>query len=133
MLLKNPRLQSVDTIEIEAQMVSTVRQLSDQVGEIFSDPRSRIIIDDAKSYFAASRSRYDLIVAEPSNPWVSGVASLFTAEFYRSMLRHMTDDGVFVQWRQTYETDYPSISSVMRALGAHFQTTPCIRPLTAIS
>ena len=129
MLLKNPRLQSVDTIEIEAQMVSTVRQLSDQVGEIFSDPRSRIIIDDAKSYFAANRSRYDLIIAEPSNPWVSGVASLFTAEFYRSMLRHMTDDGVFVQWMQTYETDYPSISSVMRALGGAFPNYTVYSPI----
>ena len=129
MLLKNPRLQSVDTIEIEAQMVSTVRQLSDQVGEIFSDPRSRIIIDDAKSYFAANRSRYDLIIAEPSNPWVSGVASLFTAEFYRSMLRHMADDGVFVQWMQTYETDYPSISSVMHALGSAFPNYTVYSPI----
>ena len=129
MLLKNPRLQSVDTIEIEAQMVSTVRQLSDQVGEIFSDPRSRIIIDDAKSYFAANRSRYDLVIAEPSNPWVSGVASLFTVEFYRSMLRHMADDGVFVQWMQTYETDYPSISSVMRALGGAFPNYTVYSPI----
>ena len=129
MLLKNPRLQSVDTIEIEAQMVSTVRQLSDQVGEIFSDPRSRVIIDDAKSYFAANRSRYDLIIAEPSNPWVSGVASLFTVEFYRSMLRHMTEDGVFVQWMQTYETDYPSISSVMRALGSAFPNYTVYSPV----
>jgi hypothetical protein len=120
LLLKNPYLHSVDTIEIEAQIVSAVRQLSDQVGEVFSDPRSRIIVDDAKSYFAATRSKYDLILAEPSNPWVSGIASLFTVEFYRRMLDHLTDQGVFVQWVQAYETDFESISSIMQALGSAF-------------
>ncbi len=119
-LLKNPHLQSVSTIEIEAQIVSAVHQLSDQTGEVFSDPRSRIVVDDAKSYFAATRSKFDLILAQPSNPWVSGIASLFTTEFYRRMLDHMTEQGVFVQWVQTYESDYESISSVTRALGSAF-------------
>jgi spermidine synthase len=119
-LLRNPRLERVDSIEIEQKIVDAARLLHDRVGGIFTDPRSRIIVDDAKSYFAANRSRYDIIVAEPSNPWVSGVASLFTVEFYRRMLDHLTDRGVFVQWLQLYEIDHEAIASVMLALGRVF-------------
>ncbi len=58
------------------------------------DPRSHIVIDDAKSYFARSDRRYDLIVSEPSNPWVSGVASLYTREFYQRIRGQLNPGGV---------------------------------------
>jgi len=119
-LLRNPRLQYVHSIEIEQKVVDAVQYLKDEVGVVFSDPRSRIIVDDAKTFFAARRARYDIVVAEPSNPWVSGVASLFTAEFYRRMLDHLSERGVFVQWLQGYEIDMESVSSVIRALGSAF-------------
>ena len=44
----------------------------------YRDPRSNIHIEDAKSFFARHGKRYDVIISEPSNPWVNGVASLFT-------------------------------------------------------
>jgi spermidine synthase len=119
-LLKNPRLREVHSVEIEQKIVDAVQLLRDEVDMVFTDPRSRIVVDDAKSFFAARRARYDIVVAEPSNPWVSGVASLFTVEFYRRMLDHLSDRGVFVQWLQGYEIDMESVSSVMRALGSAF-------------
>jgi spermidine synthase len=47
----------------------------------FLDPRGKIWIDDAKTFFATHNRRYDILISEPSNPWVSGVSSLFTREF----------------------------------------------------
>jgi len=119
-LLRNPRLQQVHSVEIEQKVVDALQLMRDEVDSVFTDSRSRIVVDDAKTFFAARRARYDIVVAEPSNPWVSGVASLFTVEFYRRMLDHMTERGVFVQWLQGYEIDMESVSSVMRALGAAF-------------
>jgi hypothetical protein len=119
-LLRNPRLEYVHSIEIEQKVVDAVQFLRDEVDIVFTDRRSRIVVDDAKSFFAARRARYDIVVAEPSNPWVSGVASLFTAEFYRRTLDHLSDRGVFVQWLQGYEIDMESVASVMRALGTAF-------------
>ena len=71
-LLGAPGLKQVDTIEIEQAMVDGANFFRPRVERAYADPRSRIIIDDAKSYFARARERYDLIVSEPSNPWVSG-------------------------------------------------------------
>ncbi|MEO8007300.1 MAG: hypothetical protein ABI728_02095, partial [Betaproteobacteria bacterium] len=74
----------------------------------------------AKTYFSVANKRYDIIVSEPSNPWVSGVSSLFTAEFYRHVSRYLNDGGILVQWIQLYEIDYASVNSVMKALSPVF-------------
>ena len=119
-LLGNPAIERVDTIEIEPAMVEGARQFGRRVERAYSDPRSRIIIDDAKSFFARSRSKYDLIVSEPSNPWVAGVASLFTEEFYRRLRDYLSDDGLLVQWIQVYEFDTRLLASITTALSRSF-------------
>jgi spermidine synthase len=85
-----------------------------------TDPRSQIVIDDAKSYFARGRERYDIIVSEPSNPWVSGVASLFTEEFYKRLAVSLNDGGVMAQWLHTYEMDEATLASIFVAVRQTF-------------
>ena len=70
-------------MEIEKAMLEGANNFRPRVESVFSDPRSRIRIDDAKTFFSTYNKQYDLIVSEPSNPWVSGVAGLFSTEFYR--------------------------------------------------
>ena len=119
-MLASPRLLRVDTIEIEPRIVEGARLLGPRVEAAFQDSRSRVVIDDAKSYFARSSVRYDVIVSEPSNPWVSGVSSLFTREFYRRVKQQLADEGVFVQWLQTYEFSDALMATILRALDAEF-------------
>ena len=119
-LLGSPTIERVDTIEIEPQMVEGARRFGAIVEPAFADPRSRIVIDDAKSYFARSTVRYDLIVSEPSNPWVSGVSSLFTLEFYAHVKRQLAPGGLFVQWIHVYEFNDRLLATILRALDAEF-------------
>jgi spermidine synthase len=119
-LLLNPRLTRVDTIEIEREMVEGARLFRPRNELAWTDPRSHVEIDDAKTFFSTRQSAYDLIVSEPSNPWVSGVAGLFSTEFYRLVRRHLAPGGLFAQWIQLYEIDVPLVVSVMRALEANF-------------
>src|SRR3990167_3521668 len=65
----------------------------------------RMIFNDARNYMNVTRKQYDIIVSEPSNPWIAGVASLFTAEFYDRAAEVLKPDGVFAQWIQLYELD----------------------------
>jgi len=120
-LLASPQIQHLDTIEIEPAMVEAARRgFGARIHNVFEDPRSHVVYEDAKTFFAASHQPYDLIVSEPSNPWVSGVASLFSDEFYGQITRYLRPDGYFVQWMQTYETDINVVSSVIKALSRHF-------------
>src|SRR5258705_12166827 len=119
-LLTSPTLQHLETIEIEPAMVEGARNFLPVVNAAFEDPRSRIVIDDAKSYFARGRNRYDIIVSEPSNPWVSGVASLFTEEFYARLANYLNDGGVLSQWGHTYQMDTSTLASIMKAIAKTF-------------
>lgn len=118
--LQNPLIQVVDTIEIERNMVDAARHFGSQVENVYNDPRSKIHIDDAKTFFAAHNKKYDIIISEPSNPWVSGVASLFTEEFYHQVGHHLSDRGVFAQWVQLYEIDSNLVASVLKAVSSSF-------------
>lgn len=120
-LLSSPQLERVDTIEIEREVALLARTgFGQRVFRAFSDPRGHLVIDDAKTYFALGRRTYDVIVSEPSNPWVSGVASLFSEEFYAKMRQHLHPGGVLVQWVQIYEIDLPLVASIVKALSHHF-------------
>ncbi|MCS4231952.1 putative membrane-bound spermidine synthase [Stenotrophomonas chelatiphaga] len=119
-LLGDPRVGQVDTVEIEPAMVEGARLFGDRVSRAYDDPRSHIVIDDAKAHFAGSGRRYDLIISEPSNPWVGGTASLFSDEFYAFVPGQLNDGGLFVQWLQLYEITPELVSSVLDGLVDHF-------------
>jgi spermidine synthase len=120
LLLASPALTRLDTIEIEPVMVQGAQLFRPDADAAFDDPRSRIVIDDAKSFFARGHERYDIIVSEPSNPWVSGVASLFTEEFYQRLSGYLNEGGVLSQWLHTYEMDAATLASIMGALSKTF-------------
>ena len=120
-LLLSPTPLRIDTIEIEPRMVEAARLFSPRNSRAFEDPRSRIHFDDAKAFFATSQRRYDLIVSEPSNLWVSGVSSLFSLEFYRRIREHLTDDGLLAQWLHLYEVDLDLVLSILKALSREFE------------
>lgn len=118
--LGDPRVKQVDTIEIEPTMVEGAKLFGSKVARAYTDPRSNIIIDDAKAVFSANQVQYDIIISEPSNPWISGVGALFSKEFYQFIPRHIKKDGIFVQWLQSYEVDEQLIGSILNALAPHF-------------
>ena len=121
-LLGSPRVERVTTIEIEPEMIRGSRVFHPANRRVFDDPRARFVVDDAKSFFAATATRYDLIISEPSNPWVSGVSGLFTTEFYQRVKRYLSDDGVFAQWIHLYEINDGLIMSVLAALHQNFRS-----------
>lgn len=119
-LLGSEQLEQLDTIEIEPEMVNGARLFGAKNSRVFKDKRSRIVIDDAKTFFATNNKKYDLIVSEPSNPWVMGVGNLFTENFYRHIKNYLKEDGILVQWLQLYEISPRVIASAYNAIGQEF-------------
>jgi predicted membrane-bound spermidine synthase len=119
-LLSHRGPRTLDTIEIEPAIVDGARSFHPRVVRPFEDPRSSIVLEDAKSFFSRHGKRYDVIVSEPSNPWVSGVAGLFTTEFYRDVRRYLAPGGVLVQWLHAYEFNDRLMGSILAALGENF-------------
>ncbi|MEE9125630.1 MAG: spermidine synthase, partial [Planctomycetota bacterium] len=120
-ILASPSVKNIDIVEIEPMMAKGARLFRPANERTFSDPRSKLIYDDAKAYFASARKRYDVIVSEPSNPWVSGVSSLFSIEFYREVRRHLAPGGQLAQWIHGYEMSDALLLSVLAAIDREFQ------------
>jgi SAM-dependent methyltransferase len=126
-LLASPAIERVDTVEIEPEMVEGSRYFMPVNYRAYTDPRSHIHFDDAKAYFAWAGDKYDIIVSEPTNPWVSGVSSLFTVEFYQEVKRYLKPDGLLAQWIQGYELSDELFISVLAALDREFNDYLVVR------
>ena len=122
-LLSDSLLKSADLIEIEPAMIELAEHFRPRNERCYTDPRVRFIIDDAKSYFYSTRQQYDVIISEPSNPWVSGISGLFTREFYTHTQRFLKPGGVLVQWVHGYEFQDDLMLSILTALDEfeHFE------------
>lgn len=86
----------------------------------FNDSRARLVVDDGRNFLLTRPQNYDLIVSEPSNPWMSGAASLFTLDFFEVAKRRLKPDGIFLQWLQLYELSTPSINALVRTFHTAF-------------
>jgi hypothetical protein len=121
LLLGSPAVRRLATIEIEPEMIRASRRSFFPANRrVFEDPRSTFVVDDAKAFFASAGRSFDIIVSEPSNPWVSGVSGLFTTEFYHRVRGYLAPGGVFAQWMHLYEIDDPLVLTVMAAIHRNF-------------
>jgi spermidine synthase len=109
-------VERMDLVEISPAVIDAARLFKADNRNAVDDPRTHVHVDDAKTFMALAPVKYDLVVSVPSNPWVSGVSGLFTRDFFQAVDRHMTDDGVLVQWIHTYENRQELIQLVMRTL-----------------
>ncbi len=111
-MLQSP-IESLEVIELEPATIAGSRFFEHVNNHPLRDPRMRLVIDDARTYLRVTPNRYDVIVSEPSHPWVPGVANLFTQEFFELGRDRLNDDGVFCQWVQIYQLSTESLRSVL--------------------
>jgi len=121
-LLADPLLKRLDVIEIEAEMVKlSEKGFFPHNYRSFYDPRMYLHIGDARTFFHTQNLSYDLIVSVPSNPWVSGVSSLFSIEFYHHIKRYLKPGAHLVQWLQLYEFNNELMLHIIKALDESFK------------
>ena len=87
---------------------------------VLEDKRVRVIPTDGRNYILATPKFYDVITAEPSNPWIAGIANLYTREFYQVVKSKIKDDGIFAQWFHNYSMSPDDFRMVFRTFVESF-------------
>jgi len=87
---------------------------------VLEDKRVRVIPTDGRNYILATPKYYDVITAEPSNPWIAGIANLYTREFYQVINAKLKDDGIFAQWFHNYSMSPDDFRMVFRTFAEAF-------------
>ena len=115
-----PSMHRVDVVELEPAVIRVARACSAVNHDVLHNPNVHIHIGDAREVLLAVHGRYDIVFSEPSNPYRAGVASLFTEEFYQAAAGRLNDDGIFLQWLQTYDVDSQTIRTIYATICAVF-------------
>jgi spermidine synthase len=111
-----PGMTRVKVVEIEPAVLAMDSLFHAVNNRVLFRPNVHVVVDDARSALQLDRERYDVIVSEPSNPWVAGIATLYTPEFFRIAKARLADDGVFCQWIQLYQLPLPIVAGIVRSL-----------------
>lgn len=119
--LTHPDVRRVDAVEISPEVREAARE---QFGSLnrgaLDDSRVRVVLDDAKSFMKTSGGTYDVIISEPSNPWMAGVAGVFSREFYRTCRGSLKQGGLMVQWVHVYESSNEALQIVLATFATVF-------------
>ena len=115
-----PEVEEIDCVEIEPGVLHAAPYLQVLNRGVLNDPRLHIILDDARNFLFTTRNRYDVIISEPSNPWIAGIAALYTDEFYEEVRSRLAPGGMLVQWVQAYELFPQDVKMILRTLEPHF-------------
>jgi len=107
-------VERLDVIELEPAVMEGSVYFEHVNNKPMSDPRLRLIADDGRNYLAAGSDKYDVIINEPSNPWITGVSNLFTKEYFQIGRRRLKEDGIFITWVQMYEMAPRHIKAIYR-------------------
>ena len=92
----------VDAVEISPAVVEAARLFTAVNRKALDDPRLRMVVDDGRHHLLLTDRRYDVVISEPSNPWMAGVSALFTRDFFALARQRLAPGGLFCQWAHMY-------------------------------
>ncbi|MCD6051967.1 MAG: spermine/spermidine synthase family protein, partial [Verrucomicrobia bacterium] len=101
--LTHPNVKEIVVAENCKPVVESAALFGKWNREVLKDPKVKVVFEDARTVLKLGKKNYDVIVCEPSNPWLAGVGSVFSQEFYELAASHLKEDGVVVQWFHVYE------------------------------
>jgi spermidine synthase len=104
---------SVDVVEISPEVVEASAEFADVNRRALDDPRTRLVRGDGRTHLSLTSRRYDVVISEPSNPWMAGVAALFTQDFFHTVRERLEPGGLFCQWAHTYDISDADLRSIV--------------------
>ena len=116
----------VDVIELSPEVVEASRFFARENRGALADPRTRLIVGDGRTHLRLARQAYDVIISEPSNPWIAGVAALFTREFFAEAKARLAPDGVFCQWANAYNIGDADLRAIAATFVAEFPSATAV-------
>jgi spermidine synthase len=108
-------IQALDVVEISSDVVEASHFFRGVNHEPLKDPRTTLFLNDGRNHLTLTSSKYDVIISEPSNPWIAGMNSLFTEDFFRIARDRLNPGGVFAQWFHIYNLPKDDLQSLFRA------------------
>ena len=119
--LRHPSITRVEVVEISPEVVEVAGRFFGLANHsALLDPRVHLVLEDAKTFLQTTPRTYDVIATEPSNPWMAGVAGVFSREYYLNLRSRLNPGGVVAQWFQVYESSDRIVDIVIHTFSSVF-------------
>jgi spermidine synthase/MFS family permease len=113
-------VNSVTCVEISREVIDAAAYFSKENNSCLEDKRVNIVVEDAHTYLNLTKEKFDVIISEPSNPWIAGIGNLFSKEYFERCNNRLTDDGIMVQWFHIYELNDEILQLVLKTFNTVF-------------
>ena len=112
-------VDKINLVEISPAVIEGSRFFDPFNHNALNDERLSILLEDGRNHIALSKKSYDVIVSEPSNPWISGVGALFTVDFFDLLKKRLNPGGLACIWVHTNMSP-DSFKSIIRSFTEQF-------------
>ena len=114
-ILADTDLREIRVVELEPAIVEAGRFIKGGPVSALSDPRVKISFNDARNVLLVEDRKYDLIVSQPSHPWLAGTSGVFSREFWEITRSRLNEGGMFAQWVNLFRMDVPTLKSLLKS------------------
>lgn len=115
--------KEIHCVELEQGVVEAAKFFAKENRDVLNDPRAKSIVNDGRNHLLVEDVLYDVIVSEPSSPWMAGVSNLFTVEQFRLIQKRLAPRGVVCQWLNTYSMSPENIQMIIKTFRSVFAHT----------
>jgi len=112
---QHPEVRSVVCAEISPEVVEACSYFAHANQDALADPRLTVVLEDGRNHLLMNPGRYDVIISEPSNPWMPGSAKLFTREAFAAARGALKEGGVMCSWVEAYSMPPRVMRSIIRS------------------
>ena len=126
-------IQRIVAVELEGEVVEAARLFEPHNHQPQLNSRVQVVNADGRNHLATDPGTYDVIVSEPSNPWMAGCGNLFTREFFRLVRSRLNKGGLYLQWLQAYEIAPDNVWSILATMAETFPSVHVFSPAQAPS
>jgi spermidine synthase len=123
------RFKTLDVVELEPRVIDANADFASlRAHDPLADPRLRLIENDARNALVLTDRRYDILVSQPSHPWTSGSANLYSRGFLELARSRLTPDGVLLVWINAQFIDEALLRDIAVTVTAVFPQVRLYRP-----
>jgi spermidine synthase len=116
----HPSVERIDVVEISKAVLDADFLFKPFNHAVLDSPKTHVYQDDARTFLRTVPRKYDLIVSQPSNPWIAGIGSLFTDNFFRDCKARLNPGGIMMVWFHHYEQSDETIELIVRTINSEF-------------
>lgn len=123
-MLTNGKFKQIEVAELEPEVVKASRFMFGSRPHPLDKPNVKLRIDDGRNallrHARANPHTYDIVVSQPSHPWLSGAANLYTREHFEIVRKNLRPGGMLCQWVNLFRMNNEGFRSLMAAFAAVF-------------